>query len=759
MMTTIDVPSLVTTAIGKSVDSIRQIAESAAAALSERDRKQLAVKVIDYLVPHVTKQRFGRIRAGLALAFALIPDNRSIWRHAVRRGVLSIGSPDENSRAKLWNLLLRDGADSLATLHQELPARITSLANLDEIRERLRPRFIWYKNSLRARPPGMLKSAMAYADLEFLRTEEEDELAEYTFAEDDHTVMIESREEITECISTLVAEALELRPMDSVETSMPVAQHLHSPELARLLSIAALRLKLRYLCKHVDALDYNIQRESTENILAYILVGPSPDHELWLRYGYVERQLADMAAPLNVDTGMPLVRIREVFQEFIRSQRESGQLLIEQADAPYRRFLVHLPWEGVFRTLLDNMFYEDAHEIYTDAQELQLDSATLERIDVAPTLSISDFLTLYRSLRYMALLHAEIITSIEGADREALNNSVLPLMQRTELISALAFTNIEISRIETFLRLISVDPGTHSHLDLQYKPLVSHKDHFLILPRLVASSGVLRNTLASARTRVPESGNYFASTVSEELLSTFKWTTTNRKIASPLGNTDIDVATLAQRKLYIWECKHSLPPTSPHEARGIWNDIENAIEQLDLARRILMGDTKLSQRLRSWFPGATDEELQIVEIIPVVMLSTRIWSGLHLRGIPIRDIHSLRRLRLRDCFGVPVPAREQHGEFEQFAMPETGPLSLAELDEYLRTDGRYWSLRRSWSRPFTVMHARTPEFVIGQATFIAGPFNYDGLVPDAQAHGYKSKGVVTRTPKLISFKDLHGKED
>jgi hypothetical protein len=748
--------SLAKVALHEPADRIRDLVEARANALTPKQRREAAFSALKQAAAFVSKQRWGRVRTWLLVAFALAPHSAAVWQHAIRLQVLSVGSIDAASRHKLWAQLASEPATALSDFHAGLARRIETLASLDRLREQLRSRFRAYMDALRNRPVGLLKSALAYTDLAF-RSERAGFHNDAMIIEGtDAQILVGGPEELAECISTLVAEAVKQTDIHPMETGMPAALHVDSDLLSESVATAALRLKYRSLCKHVDALNYEIREEAHEHARAYVLTAPSPDHELWLRHAYAETYVEALATPLQVDVGVPLLRLRDVYAHLIETQRAAGEPILELRSTPYRRYVVTLPWEFVFRRLLNGSFYEDFHDHHMEALELQLDRDAVAALEIVPGLTGKEFQTLSRSLRYFALLHADVVATIDEDDTEATYNSLLPVVPRAELSRLLSYTGLAAEKVEVFIDVVSVSLHGTAHIDLQYTPLIKNGASFLLLPRIAATSAALRNTLANARRRVPDAGHTFGAAVADRLAELFGTAVaSSKKLDSPdIGSTDVDVASFHDHTLYLWECKHSLPPTSTHESRDVWRDIEHAVEQLTRAERILSNDPNLEHRLRTWFPSVPKESLRVDRIVPVVMLSTRMWSGMHLDGIAVRDIHSLMRVFAGDRFGIPVDRDNNPYEFERFGMPVTPPIGMSELDDYLAPTSRYWSLRRAWNTPLSVVHARDRDLVIAHETTFAGPYDYDGLVPDALAHGYQSLGRRTRRPNVQLLDDV-----
>lgn len=751
-----ELTSLATTALHEPADRIRELVECFGKALTTKQRRAAAIDALDQAAANINKQRWGRVRTWMLVAFALSPGNAATWQHAIRLQVLSVGSIDAPSRHRLWGQLSTESMTTLDRFHPGLVTRLATLASLDRLRDHIRRRFQAYIVALKNRPVGLLKSALAYADFSFHPQHLGDRDDSLIVEGSNLNILIDAKEELAECVSTLIAEAVKQAPMSHVEPSMPASRHIESGALEEILANAALRLKYRYLCKHVDALDYEIREELHVGTTAYVLVAPSLEHELWLRHGYVETQLEALAAPLQVDAGVPLVSLRDLYAHVIDHMRASGQPLLTLHATPYRRYKPQLPWELVSRSFLGHSFYEDFHDLHMNGLELQLDRDAVDALELAQGLTGVEFMSLYRVLRYFALLHADFIGTIDENDAEALYNSLLPLVPRAELVALLGCTGAPPAKIEAFIDLVSLSLEQATHVDLQYTPLIKHGSNLLVLPRLAATSAALRNTLANLRRRVRDAGDQFAKVAADQLANVFGTAvTTSKKLEDfNLGSTDVDVAAFLEETLYIWECKHSLPPTSPHESRDVWRDIERAVDQILLAEKILSNDPNLGQRLHSWFPDVPRGKLHVSRIISVVLMSTRMWSGMHLRGVPVRDIHSLRRVFSSDRFGIPVNRDRSEHEFERFGAPGPVPIELSELDDYLSPKSRYWSLRRAWHAPVTVVHARIDDAVIAHETTIAGPYDYDGLVPDAIAHGYGSLGRYIRTPNIQRLDDF-----
>ena len=201
----------------------------------------------------------------------------------------------------------------------------------------------------------------------------------------------------------------------------------------------------------------------------------------------------------------------------------------------------------------------------------------------------------------------------------------------------------------------------------------------------------------------------------------------NRPIKNGQIATDLDVIVFEGRVLYLFECKHSLPPTGPHEMRDIWEDIEKGFQQLETATRILSDPARCHSYLAGWFPGTRSQDLVGLKIVPCVLSSHRIFAGLHCNGIPVRDFSSLSRL----CdVGVIGMGRGGGDEviLRQYRIIRGKKFSASDLEDYCSPDSIFFKT----FKPF--MHAVTRFDRLGDLTIARETFVYEVELDDWARH-------------------------
>ena len=182
------------------------------------------------------------------------------------------------------------------------------------------------------------------------------------------------------------------------------------------------------------------------------------------------------------------------------------------------------------------------------------------------------------------------------------------------------------------------------------------------------------------------------------LRSRFATVATNRPVDTKKESTDIDVVVLEGDALYLFECKHSVPPTGPHEMRDIWEDIEKGASQLQVAMKVLSDPERRQSYIAGWFPDARKRPVEL-RIIPCVLCSHRIFSGLQYQGIPIRDFASFALLTGDAVVGMGSSDENGEGVMYRFRLTSGAEFSTADLDDYLSTDAKYFKMFDPFMHP------------------------------------------------------------
>jgi hypothetical protein len=210
---------------------------------------------------------------------------------------------------------------------------------------------------------------------------------------------------------------------------------------------------------------------------------------------------------------------------------------------------------------------------------------------------------------------------------------------------------------------------------------------------------VFRNVQSANQLRFTANASIFVETLEEMFKLFFTNVATNKRVKSGTNRTDIDVIVLTEKTLYVIECKHSVPPTCPHEMRDIWEEIEKGASQLEIALEALSDSGRRHEYLSSWFPKVNRNETANLQIKPCLLCSHRIFAGMEYRGIPIRDSASISRLF--DDGVISLGAMDEKGETVMYRhqIINEGGFSPNDLDDYLSIDARYFKSFAPFMRP------------------------------------------------------------
>jgi hypothetical protein len=232
---------------------------------------------------------------------------------------------------------------------------------------------------------------------------------------------------------------------------------------------------------------------------------------------------------------------------------------------------------------------------------------------------------------------------------------------------------------------------------------------------LLACLGVsdfVRNVQIANKLRIPARGNVFTNTCEGLLKRHFSRVISERTITRAGRTTEVDIAVADSKTLYLFECKYSVPPCTLQELRDIWGDIRKGVSQQNLAVEILSDPGTRYAYLAGWFPGMSRKESDDMIIKTCVISSHRLFSGLQLENVPIRDYPSFMSILTEHVMshGVMTPGVES--TIVRFSTTEKGKFSPADLDNYLGDESRYLHMFQQKMCPVTELNLLIPDHLV-----------------------------------------------
>ncbi len=538
-------------------------------------------------------------------------------------------------------------------------------------------------------------------------------------------------EEFASIASLLVAVANKHKPLASIDFVLPLASDIASAEMRALMEYGRISHQSYEVSKDISIFGYGLEahRGGSASQVFY-LRPPTPEFEYAMRLGFIRSQVGRSKARMDATLGLPvrpmsILGAAEVFAARLRDRICE----LKDGGSDWRRIVLKFPAiPELYRGVLSGGFYED----FAEQEELGLDFlAPLSRrgepqIQLTDRLDIATFLRIWRLLRFLCFVDICAVRSFENMDPSTLFNSVLRIAKEKDLVALVASMGIKEEEISEFLRLVAADTRRLGYLDIQYRPFLrlapstlggyTSPPEILHVPALVGFANVLRNVQSANQLRLPRNAELFVEAVADLLSRHFSKVTVNRRVKSKVENTDIDVAVLADKTLYLFECKHSVPPTGSHEMRNVWEDVEKGVRQLETALRLLADRARLRDYLTGWFPGVTDRDTADVSIVPCVICSHRIFGGLCHAGVPIRDFSSLAKLTQDGVVGLGAMS-DTELVLHRFRVTRREKFSAEDLDDYLSADSKFFAMFAPFMHPVSRL-ARCADVSVARETYV-----------------------------------------
>jgi len=567
---------------------------------------------------------------------------------------------------------------------------------------------------LRTWPRQVIKKVLAITDLCFLKQHcALDVLPDLsTFFEE-----IGTAEEMASAASILIAQANSYRPLDSADLGFPIMGGLTDQELWSLIRYGHAQSQQFEIGKQISLFGYLLEELRTTQGTLFYLRPPFPEFECFLRLGYIRSELATSSVYLHVTDHDPTPQLSliDAAESFVNQFREQLCEVID-TNQPFRRVRLRFPLSSeLYKFVAEAGFYDDAVDLELLSRDFlfPVRRASDAKLMLSDKLDLQTFLRTWRLLRFLALAEIATLRPYARRDRNLFLNSLVYVTLEEDIIKMISMLGIGREQAYEFLRLVSADVHQLGYYDLQYRPFLriattnvprigfTSRKEIVHPSALVAVSNIIRNVQSANRIRLSSNASVFVDAAADMLRRHFRKVTVNRRIEANGRNTDVDVAVLEGRTLYIFECKHSVPPTGPHELRDIWEEIEKGVVQLRTALETLADRDRLHNYLAGWFPGTKAQDSENLHIVPCLLCSHRIFSGLAQDGIPIRDFASLALIANEGIVRCGTLNPDGESTLVRHRLTSESGLSSSDLTDYLSADSKYFGMFRPFMRPLS----------------------------------------------------------
>ena len=698
--------------------------------LSAGNPKRVLKALLDVTTSLRGRTQYGRFRAALLIGTTIFGDRFLI--PAERSGLLLAAGASDKSFVQCLEQLCFETAHAQNTDWQTLCGRLKTYVVYGSLVREMEARNRNVSQLLKNRPRHIVKQALIATELSFLREHLAFEIPqEYSGLIDE----LGSPEEIASITSLLIVLANDHAALDSSDFAFPAAIELEIRDLRELM-IYAKRMSQQFeIAKYVSLFRYELEKHQCANS-TFVLRPPYLDFEYFLRLGFVRAEtnigtaLIDVAAKHEGS----VISLRTAADTFAQKYRKTlGQ--VKDGETEWRRLRVNFPNIPELYNMIENgVFYED---LLVDEQLSKDCLAPLRylngsEIKLTEHLDLKTFHGAWRYLEFLSLVDIALNRPYSKSDPTVMLNSILPVIEDETMAQFVAQLGLSKEQAQDFLRLVSADLRHRvGYLDLQYRPALRiaqafHPDEerwtkpeIVFLPAVVVTTNMARNLQAGNKLRFEFNAHVFVDVVAQGLKSLFPKVATNRpvKMEGATTDTDIDVLVFEGDTLFLFECKHSLPPTGPHELRDIWEDIEKGVRQLATATEILKDPARRQSYLTGWFPGTKLRDVAELKIVPCVLTSQRIFSGLQHNGVAIRDFGSLQRLCEDGVVGLGGAISEDEIVMCQFRVIHGKTMSGVDLTDYCSADSVFFKMFKPFMHAFSRIE-RLGGITIARETFV-----------------------------------------
>ncbi|MBC1239561.1 hypothetical protein, partial [Nostoc sp. 2RC] len=160
--------------------------------------------------------------------------------------------------------------------------------------------------------------------------------------------------------------------------------------------------------------------------------------------------------------------------------------------------------------------------------------------------------------------------------------SIIPTFEKSYFLNILQDLFGQ-TKAQELLELLSWNPHSKQIFDIQYHPILSLDDSIILPLGIFCNSNFARNVLQSSRYRFDsdDSNDPVGKLLEEALKPVSSFVQRNVSYSYKNTNGEIDVIAIIENRLFIFECKNSLHPTSPFELRTSYDYIIKGAKQLN----------------------------------------------------------------------------------------------------------------------------------------------------------------------------------
>jgi hypothetical protein len=379
----------------------------------------------------------------------------------------------------------------------------------------------------------------------------------------------------------------------------------------------------------IDFFDYKITKSLEDNYI-FDLSPPSEGFEKALRLGYIQNEIQQIAKHVSSDYWN-----KDGLKEFSEKiSNQFGDNIISMKTDQIERYVLEFPFWPPVEEIINSevLFPNEACTIDYSSYEWGISPNKLLEYEIADGVLLWDLVKAQRLVNFFRWILVSYMKPHLQNHPDRVFQSLLPVFTAQNL--RILFDSAIGKDSQSLIDFLSYDQNKGGVLDLQYQPLIKIKGEYYALPyNLMANSAILRNSIQMSKRRFYEDGT-------EDPLSQLMDKALSRKTSMVASNIkykwkdysgEIDNIALIDNYLFIFECKNSHLPCSPHEAKTSYDYIIKAASQLERFKKLYQ-----SIEFRSYLSNKLEWKISDEKLVTCIIISNRMFLGYRINGHVVR---------------------------------------------------------------------------------------------------------------------------
>lgn len=390
----------------------------------------------------------------------------------------------------------------------------------------------------------------------------------------------------------------------------------------------------------IDFYDYVASVNTTKKCISI----DNAEFETAKSYGYVKTDLRIMSQIRTNEKFSTSKSYHQLLEEiWEKDTHEEESILYAIKHEPVERIILPLPLKeygdkvNIFSH--NYPFKEEQMQILTLANE-NYNSNFLET-KIYNNFTIFDLFKIQRLFCFVGFIYKKAYEKLKNTghpDPEKIRKrSILPVFDKETLLAFLHNTTGKpLSDCEVLLtKLANGEPKKEEVIDLQYNPIFSIDNRYLVMPTVLAYSSLWRSLAVSENVHFSVLGehDHMVESVAKSLLNQ------GFKVQQDFdfGEDEIDIAAVLGEHLFLFECKNPYHPVNDFELRNTYAHLTKGFSQLEKLKNRFQTPQVLDQFLRN----LKIEPRSVKHIHYGVINANRVLSGFTKDGIRVFHANEL----------------------------------------------------------------------------------------------------------------------